>query len=56
MPKALLVKGHQKQKMAQEIAINRSLNHRNIVQFFSNFEDEHNVFIVLEMCRKGTLM
>ncbi|XP_046552418.1 serine/threonine-protein kinase PLK1-like [Haliotis rubra] len=54
--KSLLVKQHQKDKMAQEIAIHRELNHRHVVQFRSFFEDSDNVYIVLELCRRRSLM
>ncbi|XP_075528543.1 serine/threonine-protein kinase polo [Dermacentor variabilis] len=54
--KALLVKSHQKEKMAQEIQIHRSLNHKHIVGFHSYFEDDKNVYIVLELCSRRSLM
>ncbi|XP_037092997.1 serine/threonine-protein kinase PLK1-like [Pollicipes pollicipes] len=54
--KALLVKQHQKEKMTQEITIHRELNHKHIVGFSSFFEDADNVYIVLELCRKRSLM
>ncbi|XP_025088006.1 serine/threonine-protein kinase PLK1-like [Pomacea canaliculata] len=54
--KSLLVKQHQKDKMSQEIAIHRSLNHKHIVQFHSFFEDTDNVYILLELCRRRSLM
>ena len=67
VPKSMLIKPHQKEKvvdrskgrvrdrilqMQQEVTIHQSLNHRHIVQFFSYFEDENNVYIVLELCRR----
>ncbi|XP_043236979.1 serine/threonine-protein kinase PLK1-like [Amphibalanus amphitrite] len=54
--KALLVKQHQKEKMTQEITIHRELHHKHIVGFSSFFEDSENVYIVLELCRKRSLM
>ncbi|KAH7961957.1 hypothetical protein HPB52_013740 [Rhipicephalus sanguineus] len=54
--KALLLKPHQKEKMAQEIQIHRSLDHKHIVAFNSYFEDEKNVYIVLELCGRRSLM
>uniref|UniRef100_A0A131Z160 Serine/threonine-protein kinase PLK n=1 Tax=Rhipicephalus appendiculatus TaxID=34631 RepID=A0A131Z160_RHIAP len=54
--KALLIKPHQKEKMAQEIQIHRSLDHKNIVGFKNYFEDEKNVYIVLELCSRRSLM
>jgi polo-like kinase 1 len=38
--------------MQQEVTIHQSLKHKHIVQFFSYFEDENNVYIVLELCRR----
>lgn len=52
VPKALLVKPHQKEKMSMEIAIHRSLAHRHVVGFQSFFEDADFVYVVLELCRR----
>ncbi|CAG5126905.1 unnamed protein product [Candidula unifasciata] len=54
--KSLLQKQHQKDKMAQEIAIHRSIAHRHIVLFHSFFEDSNFVYILLELCRRRSLM
>ncbi|KAL8618752.1 Serine/threonine-protein kinase plk1 [Nucella lapillus] len=54
--KSLLVKQHQKDKMSQEIAIHRSLSHKHVVNFHSFFEDQDNVYILLELCRRRSLM
>nr|XP_037276461.1 serine/threonine-protein kinase PLK1-like [Rhipicephalus microplus] len=54
--KAHLVKALQKQKIHQEIQIHRSLDHKNIVGFNSYFEDEKNVYIILELCNRRSLM
>ncbi|XP_076355007.1 serine/threonine-protein kinase PLK1-like isoform X1 [Tachypleus tridentatus] len=56
VPKAMLSKQHQKEKITQEIAIHRSLNHKNIVGFQGYFEDTNYVYIVLELCRRRSLM
>lgn len=56
VPKTLLAKQHQKDKMAQEIAIHRNVNHKHIVQFHTFFEDNDNVYILLELCRRRSLM
>ena len=50
--KQLLVKPHQKDKMAQEISIHRGLKHEHIVAFHSFFEDNNFVYIVLELCKR----
>uniref|UniRef100_H2XY93 Serine/threonine-protein kinase PLK1 n=2 Tax=Ciona intestinalis TaxID=7719 RepID=H2XY93_CIOIN len=51
VPKALLVKPHQKDKMAQEITLHRSVSHENVVGFHGFFEDSDFVYVVLELCR-----
>ena len=40
VPKSLLVKSHQREKMAQEISLHKTLNHPYIVKLFSYFEDK----------------
>lgn len=39
-----------------EIKIHRSLSHPNIVGFHDCFDDENNVYMVLELCTSGSLM
>ncbi|CAK8671148.1 serine/threonine-protein kinase PLK1-like [Clavelina lepadiformis] len=56
VPKALLVKPHQKDKMSQEIALHRSIKHENVVGFHGFFEDKDFVYVVLELCRRRSLM
>lgn len=52
VPKSLILKQHQREKMTSEIAIHKSLNHPNIVGFHGFFEDDDFVFVVLEICRR----
>ncbi|EDW36785.1 GL25881 [Drosophila persimilis] len=54
--KKLIIKHQQKEKTAQEITIHRDLDHPNIVKFHSYFEDVQNIYIVLELCKKRSLM
>jgi polo-like kinase 1 len=54
--KSMLTKKHQKDKMAQEIAIHRTLENKFVVQFHSFFEDNENVYVLLELCRRRSLM
>ncbi|XP_058455798.1 serine/threonine-protein kinase polo isoform X2 [Malaya genurostris] len=54
--KKLMMKHNQKEKMTQEITIHRSLNHKNIVGFHSFFDDPLNIYIVLELCKKRSMM
>ncbi|XP_068003509.1 serine/threonine-protein kinase PLK1 [Melanerpes formicivorus] len=56
VPKSLLVKPHQKEKMSMEIAIHRSLAHRHVVGFHGFFEDSNFVYVVLELCRRRSLL
>ncbi|XP_067390324.1 serine/threonine-protein kinase PLK1 [Emydura macquarii macquarii] len=56
VPKSLLVKPHQKEKMSMEISIHRSLAHRHVVGFQGFFEDGDFVFVVLELCRRRSLL
>lgn len=52
VPKSLIMKQHQREKMTSEIAIHKSLNHPNVVGFHGFFESEDFVFVVLEICRR----
>lgn len=52
LPKSLLLKPHQKEKMSMEISIHRSLAHQHVVGFHGFFEDSDFVFVVLELCRR----
>merc|ERR1712223_44974 len=56
VPKSLLVKSHQREKMAQEISLHKTLNHPYIVKLYSYFEDKDFVYIILELCRRRSLM
>ncbi|OTF78477.1 serine/threonine-protein kinase PLK1-like protein, partial [Euroglyphus maynei] len=54
--KTQLVKDKHKTKMSLEISIHRSVDHKNIVKFYSFFEDSNFVYIILELCGKRSLM
>ncbi|XP_014205549.1 serine/threonine-protein kinase polo [Copidosoma floridanum] len=56
VPKSMMVKSSQREKMTQEIAIHRSLNHKHVVGFYGFFDDTYNVYIILELCRKRSMM
>ena len=53
--KANLVKPRSKQKLQSEIQIHEGLHHANIVEFRHTFEDNLNVYLVLELCTNQTL-
>lgn len=54
--KKLMAKHNQREKMSQEIAIHRELNHKHVVGFKGFFEDSFNIYIILELCRKRSMM
>lgn len=54
--KKALLKPHHKEKMVQEIRIHSSMSHQYVVSLHSYFEDESNMYIILELCRKRSLM
>ena len=39
-------------QIAREVELHRNLKHKNVVNFHSYFEDDDNVYIVLEICTK----
>lgn len=55
IPKSTLKKSRHRQKLLSEIKIHRGLTHPNIVKFEHVFEDNENVYILLEMCTNQTL-
>ncbi len=55
VPKASLTKNRAKQKLMSEIKIHRSLHYPHVVGFEHFFEDQENVYILLELCTNQTL-
>ena len=55
IPKKSLVKSRAKQKLISEIKIHKSLHHPNIVAFEHYFEDQENVYLLIEICLNQTL-
>lgn len=45
-----------RQKMYQEIEIHSKLSHPNIIRFYESFSDSLNVYIVLELCKRRSLV
>jgi polo-like kinase 4 len=43
-------------KIKKEIAIHYKLRHPHIVTLYRSFEDEFNVYMLLEYCPNGTLL
>ena len=56
VPKSLLPKPHQKEKMSMEISIHCSLAHQHVVGFHGFIEDKDFVFVVLELCSWRSLL
>ena len=50
-----LTKVRRRQKLMSEIKIHKSLSHQNIVKFQHFFEDDENVYILLELCTNQSL-
>ncbi|XP_077575861.1 serine/threonine-protein kinase PLK1 [Stigmatopora nigra] len=56
VPKSLIIKPHQREKMTSEIAIHKALDHINVVGFRGFFQDDDFVFVVLELCKRRSLL
>ncbi|CAD7925467.1 unnamed protein product [Amoebophrya sp. A120] len=53
--KASISKPRAQAKLKSEISIHRSLNHEKVVRFYEYYEDQENVYIILELCPNQTL-
>jgi len=53
--KSTLTKTRARQKLISEIKIHKSLRHANVVGFEHVFEDQENVYILLELCTNQSL-
>lgn len=42
-------------QILREIDLHRHLSHNNIVAFFGDFEDDSNIYIVLELCTRKVI-
>ncbi|TPX49951.1 hypothetical protein SeMB42_g02425 [Synchytrium endobioticum] len=56
IPKLSLRTPKQKHKLFAEIKIHQMLSHPNIVKFHHVFEDDHNVYMILELCHNKTFV
>lgn len=43
------------ERFQREIEIMAKLDHPNIIKLFETFEDERNIYLVMEMCEGGEL-
>ena len=53
--KFLISKQRAKERLKEEIEIHQSLNHDNIVKYKTRFEDDYNIYMILELCENGDL-
>ncbi|KZC14453.1 Serine/threonine-protein kinase PLK1 [Dufourea novaeangliae] len=56
VPKSQITKSNHREKMTQEISIHQTLAHKNVVGFYGFFDDPQNIYIILELCRKRSMM
>ncbi|MEN2498152.1 MAG: Serine/threonine-protein kinase plk1, partial [Marteilia pararefringens] len=54
--KRMISKPSQREKIKSEILIHRSLNHPYIVKFYSHFDDSDNIYFILELCSRRSMM
>ncbi|KAF8063134.1 hypothetical protein N665_1184s0022 [Sinapis alba] len=55
--KAKLMNALMVEDVSREVKIMRALTgHKNLVQFYDAFEDDENVYIVMELCKGGNLL
>ncbi|KAI6238947.1 Serine/threonine-protein kinase PLK [Aphelenchoides fujianensis] len=54
--KTILIKKTQRDKVMQEVMIHSSLKHAHIVRLDGHFEDADNVYVLLELCARRSLM
>jgi polo-like kinase 1 len=55
MPKANFTRSRSRMKLMSEIKLHKILHHPNIVKFEHVFEDQDNVYILLELCANQSL-
>eukprot|EP01035_Chromulina_nebulosa_P042676 gene42676-57769_t len=43
------------ERVDNEIQLHSKMHHQNIVQLFNSFEDDENVYMVMEICKYGNM-
>jgi serine/threonine protein kinase len=57
IPKSKMTTAIAIEDVRREVKILRSLTgHKNLVQFYDSYEDEENVYVVMELCKGGELL
>ncbi|GAB6022365.1 hypothetical protein CHUAL_006486 [Chamberlinius hualienensis] len=54
--KSHITQPHHRDKIAREVELQNTLKHRHVVQFRHYFEDDLNVYIILENCSRKSLV
>jgi len=54
--KLRIAKPHQREKIVNEVELHKSIKHRFVVDFQGYFEDEENVYILLELCSRKSMV
>eukprot|EP00913_Durusdinium_trenchii_P007802 g7323.t1 len=55
MQKMEVMSGQLIEQVEREIMVQQNLKHENVLRLFKHFEDEDNVYLLLEYCAKGEL-
>ncbi|KAM6965299.1 serine/threonine-protein kinase PLK2b [Aplochiton taeniatus] len=55
IPHTRVSKPYQREKIDREIELHRMLHHKHIVHFYHHFEDNENIYILLENCSRRSL-
>lgn len=56
MPKVMNGKARSRQKIENEVALLAQMNHPNVVKLVSVFENEQNVYLLMELCKNQSLI
>lgn len=55
MQKVEVMSGQLVEQVEREIMVQQNLKHENVLRLFKHFEDDENVYLLLEYCAKGEL-
>lgn len=55
IPHSRVAKPHQREKIEREIELHKTLQHKHVVQFYHHFEDQENIYILLEFCSRRSM-
>ncbi|XP_048388019.1 serine/threonine-protein kinase PLK2b [Stegostoma tigrinum] len=55
IPHSRVARPHQREKIDREIELHQTLHHKHIVRFYRHFEDNENIYILLEHCSRRSM-